>query len=220
MTPEMRPVFNADATREKIRNEIIAENAKRKVRFPRMYWLVTLGVIILIWQLAAMRFHNPILMPTPWSTAVGLFNAARNAEVLHDLSFTMKRIGIGFLLSCAIGLPLGFVMGYSRMALRFLDPIINSVRLIPMMAWVPLSIVWFGIGDGPSVFMITFVGVFPITLSTIAGVHEISPDFYHAARCMGASRWSIFRDVVVPGSLPGIMTGIRLALGNGWMSVI
>jgi len=215
---EPRPVFNASATFEKLKNTVLVGDRGR--RFPQLHWLITLGVIFIIWQMAAMRFNNKLLMPTPWATIQALASAVHDAEILQGLVYTMRRILIGFLLACAIGLPLGFAMGYSRTFLKFLDPIINSVRLIPMMAWVPLSIVWFGLGDGPSVFMITLVGIFPIMLSTIAGVHEISPDYYHAARSMGASRWGIFRNVIMPGSLPGILTGLRLALGNGWMAVI
>jgi len=97
---------------------------------------------------------------------------------------------------------------------------VNSVRLIPIMAWVPLTIVWFGLGDGPTIFLICFAGLFPIALSTIAGVQDISTDYYNAARSMGAGPLSIFTHVVVPGSLPSILTGMRIGLGSGWMSVI
>ena len=83
-----------------------------------------------------------------------------------------------------------------------------------------MTIVWFGLGDGPTIFLITLVGVFPIMLSVIAGVHEISPDYYNAARSMGAGRLGVFRSVIIPGSIPGLLTGLRLCLGNGWMSVI
>lgn len=88
------------------------------------------------------------------------------------------------------------------------------------MAWVPLTIVWFGIGDGPTVFLIAFSGLFTIILNTVAGVQSINKDFYNAARSMGASTLGILKDIVVPGSLPGVLTGVRLAIGLGWMSVI
>jgi NitT/TauT family transport system permease protein len=88
------------------------------------------------------------------------------------------------------------------------------------MAWVPLTIVWFGLGDGPTVFLIAMVGLFPILLSTIAGVDSISKDYYNAARSMGASRSSVIRNVVIPAAMPDVLTGMRLALSAGWMSVI
>ena len=82
------------------------------------------------------------------------------------------------------------------------------------------DIVWFGLGDGPTIFLITFAGVFPVILNTIAGVQSISQDYYHAARSMGARPWSILSSIIVPGSLPDILTGLRIALSAGWMSVI
>ena len=215
-----RPVFSADATREKLRNLAIQDSKSKKRRFPQLYWIITIGFIIAIWQVAALHFHNPILMPTPWSAIKGLGKVVTTPEILQGFGFTLRRVGIGFLLACAIGVPLGYFMGYSKTFLQFLDPVINSVRLIPVMAWVPLTIVWFGLGDGPTIFLITLVGVFPIMLSVIAGVHEISPDYYNAARSMGAGRLGVFRSVIIPGSIPGLLTGLRLCLGNGWMSVI
>ena len=88
------------------------------------------------------------------------------------------------------------------------------------MAWVPLTIVWFGIGDGPTIFLIAFAGVFPIILNTIQGIRSISKDYYNAARSMGASPFSIFINVMLPAALPDILTGARLAISTGWMSVI
>ena len=111
-------------------------------------------------------------------------------------------------------------MGYSPKMLQIMSPFINSLRQVPIMAWVPLAIVWFGIGDGPTVFLIAFSGIFTIILNTVAGVQDISKDFYNAARSMGAGTLSIIKDIVVPGSLPGVLTGVRLASGMGWMSVI
>ena len=111
-------------------------------------------------------------------------------------------------------------MGYSPKMLQIMSPFINSLRQVPIMAWVPLAIVWCGIGDGPTVFLIAFSGIFTIILNTVAGVQDISKDFYNAARSMGAGTLSIIKDIVVPGSLPGVLTGVRLAIGMGWMSVI
>ena len=112
------------------------------------------------------------------------------------------------------------IMGYSPKILQAMSPFINSLRQVPIMAWVPLSIVWLGIGDGPTIFLIAFSGIFTIILNTVAGVQDISKDFYNAARSMGAGTLSIIKDIVIPGSLPGVLTGIRLAIGLGWMSVI
>ena len=140
--------------------------------------------------------------------------------VLENLALTMRRVVTGSLFAFLIGFPLGMIMGYSPKLLQTMSPFINSLRQVPIMAWVPLTIVWFGIGDGPTVFLIAFSGIFTIILNTVSGVQDISKDFYNAARSMGANTFNIIKDIVIPGSLPGVLTGIRLAIGLGWMSVI
>lgn len=140
--------------------------------------------------------------------------------VLRNLGITMRRVLTGSLYAFIIGFPLGMLMGYSPQILKALSPFMNSLRQVPIMAWVPLAIVWFGIGDGPTIFLIAFSGIFTIILNTISGVQDISKDYYHAARSMGASTFGVIKDVVLPGSLPGVLTGLRLAVGLGWMSVI
>ena len=185
-----------------------------------VYRLITLTVALGIWQLAAMSYNSDLLMPPPWKTAKAFYFAVQNPELLANLLLTMKRVGLGFLYALLIGAPLGFAMGYSKTVYKLLDPIINPIRQIPIMAWIPLTIVWFGLGDGPTLFLITMVGVFPILINTIAGVQGISPDYYNAARSMRAGPWSIFIHVIVPASLPSILTGVKIAVGLGWMSVI
>lgn len=111
-------------------------------------------------------------------------------------------------------------MGLSRVAEVMLGGIIDSIRQVPVMAWIPLTIIWLGIGDGPTIFMIAISGIFPVVLNTIEGVKNISKDYYNAARSMGASRLSIFVNIVIPASLPDVLVGARIAVGAGWMSVI
>ena len=140
--------------------------------------------------------------------------------VLTNLGITMRRVLTGCVYAFVIGFPIGMLMGYSPKLLKWMAPFINSLRQVPIMAWVPLAIVWFGIGDGPTIFLIAFSGIFTIILNTIQGVQDISKDFYNAARSMGANTLDIIKDIVIPGSLPGVLTGLRLAIGLGWMSVI
>ena len=137
-----------------------------------------------------------------------------------NLSITIKRVITGCLYALLIGLPLGYLMGLSQLAEKLLSGIIDSIRQVPIMAWVPLTIIWLGIGDGPTLFMIGLSALFPIVLNTIQGVRGISKDYYSAAKSMGASRLSIFFNIVIPGSLPDVLVGARIGIGMGWMSVI
>lgn len=185
-----------------------------------LYRLITIAAVFGIWQLAANHYHNEFMMPSPWKTMVTFTSVVHDAAVIKNLLLTLKRVLTGFLYALMIGIPLGFLMGYSKVAMQLLDPLIDSVRQIPIMAWVPLTIVWFGLGDGPTVFLIAFTGTFPIVMNTIAGVQNISNDYYNAARSMGAKPWSIFSHIIVPASMPDILIGSRVAIGLGWMSVI
>lgn len=127
---------------------------------------------------------------------------------------------VGSGMALGIGLTLGFAMGASTVVHKLIDPIIGPLRQVPIMAWVPLTIVWFGLGDGPTLFLIAMVATFPILLNTMAGVQSVPQNYYHAARSMGAGRLALFTRVTLPSALPDIITGLRIGLGAGWMSVI
>jgi len=176
--------------------------------------------MLIVWQAIANRVDNLLFLPRPLTVGRAFIGALGDAEILQNLLTTLRRVLTGFIYALVIGAPLGVVMGYSTTARKFIDPFIDSVRQIPLMAWVPLTIVWFGLGDGPTLFLIAFVGVFPIILNTITGVQSISKDYINAARSMGANTWSIVAHIIAPGSIPDILTGARVALGAGWMSVI
>ena len=182
--------------------------------------LIGLAVICIIWFAAAHIVDKPFLFPYLEDVFKEVGFSLTDLYVLRNLGITMRRVLTGSLYAFIIGFPLGMLMGYSPQILKALSPFMNSLRQVPIMAWVPLAIVWFGIGDGPTIFLIAFSGIFTIILNTISGVQDISKDYYHAARSMGASTFGVIKDVVLPGSLPGVLTGLRLAVGLGWMSVI
>lgn len=184
------------------------------------YTPIALIIIGLIWSIAAKVVDQPFLFPSLASVFDALFTALLDLHVWRNIAITMRRVMTGVLYAFLFGLPIGMIMGYSATMLRAFAPFVNSLRQVPIMAWVPLSIIWFGLGDGPTIFMIAFTGVFTIILNTIAGVQDISKDYYNAARSMGAKTTDIIKDIVLPGSLPGMITGLRLAIGMGWMSVI
>ena len=123
-------------------------------------------------------------------------------------------------IAVVIGFPIGMAMGFSPFLMRLLAPYINALRQIPITAWVPMAIIWFGLGDGPTIFIIAFNAVFVVILNVISGVQEISPDFYNAVRSMGATNKDVLVDVVFPGCMSGLITGMRMALSGAWMTVM
>ena len=182
--------------------------------------ILALVIICLIWTVAAHIVDKPFIFPYFEDVLKQIGYSLTDLYVLKNLGITMRRVLTGSLVAFVIGYPLGMLMGFFPKLLQSLSPFINSLRQVPIMAWVPLAIVWFGIGDGPTIFLIAFSGVFTIILNTIAGVQDISKDFYNAARSMGANTLGVIKDVVLPASMPGVLTGVRLAIGLGWMSVI
>lgn len=185
-----------------------------------VYKIVMTAAILVLWELYARTRNNALIMPKASAVIMQFFSCVTDKDVIFNISLTMGRVLKGFGWAMIIGVSLGLVMGMSQFVNNMLAGLLDSVRQIPIMAWVPLTIVWFGIGDGPTVFLIAFSGVFPVILNTIQGVRNISKDYYNAARSMGAGKLSIFKDIVVPGTIPDIMTGARVALSSGWMSVI
>ena len=184
------------------------------------YKIVTFTVFVIVWQIAAASYKSDLLLPPPWTTGKAFLHTVSDVDTLRNLLLTLERVAAGFGIAFVIGTILGFLMGYSKAAMQLIDPVLGMLRQIPIMAWVPLTIVWFGLGDGPTIFLIAMVGVFPILLNTISGVQAISRDYFNAARTMGAGSWSLFKDVMLPAAMPDVLTGMRLAVGAGWMSVI
>lgn len=194
---------------------------KRKKNFTdTLYKLFVFAIIIVIWQIGAKRINSSLLLPMPKDVAKGFIQCITDPEIVKNVMITMSRVLKGFAYAMALGLPLGIVMGFSKTVEKAISPVVDSARQIPIMSWVPLTIVWFGIGDGPTVFLIGFSSIFPIILNTIQGIRSISKDYYNAARSMGASPFTIFTNVMLPAALPDILTGARIGIGVGWMSVI
>lgn len=196
---------------------IFLSNDKNKARTAQF---ITYGLILLAWQIGATIIDVPLVLPTPTSVVQAFFGSIRDLRVIENVSITLIRVIRGWILALIVGIPVGISMGLSKTFFSVAGGIVNSIRQVPMMAWVPLSIIWLGIGDGPTIFMIALNGVFQLILNTSAGVAEISDDYYYAAKSMGANKLSIFKNIVIPAALPSILTGARLALGSGWMSVM
>ncbi|APF28969.1 binding--dependent transport system inner membrane component family protein [Clostridium sporogenes] len=198
---------------------ILKETSKNKIK-ELMYKLIMMVILIIVWYLLAEHYGNELILPTPKRTGKAFIKCLTSSEIITNLLITLNRVLKGFMYAMIIGVPLGLFMGAFKMANNLIGGFIDSIRQVPIMAWVPLTIVWFGIGDGPTIFLITFSGIFPVILNTIAGVKNISKDYYNAARSMGAGPWSIFSNIILPASIPDILTGARIAISGGWMSVI
>lgn len=159
------------------------------------------------------------LLPAPTVVAVAAWELVASGELFRHLYDSLRREFTAFCWSL-VAIPLGVAMGWWKPVNDQLDPLIEMLRPIPPLAWIPLSILWFGVGDTQNQFII-FLGVFfPILLNTITGVRGVEPNLVRAARCLGGGEGAVLRRVVLPAALPQIVTGIRIGLGVGWMALV
>ncbi|MBI3699795.1 MAG: ABC transporter permease [Afipia sp.] len=182
-------------------------------------------VLILAWQFASKVWlpsidpYMAVLMPAPTSIAVTAAGMIASGELFFHLMASLKREAVAFLFSMT-AIPLGIAMGWWRIVYNQVSPIMEMLRPIPPLAWIPLSILWFGIGDTQNEFII-FLGIFfPILVNTIVGVKNIEPNLVRAARSLGAPEYKVLMRVVFKGALPQVITGIRIGLGVGWMALV
>jgi NitT/TauT family transport system permease protein len=178
-------------------------------------------VLLLVWEgLSRSGVINPIILPSPSAVVVRWFKYAQSGELPSDAISSLYRVVVGFLIGTGLALPLGLAMGASRAAYGFLNPILQVLRPIPPIAFIPLAILWFGLGNPPAFFLISLGAFFPVLMNTVAGVRSVDAIYIRAARNLGASRGSLFRRIVIPAAMPHIMTGIRVGFGVAFIVVI
>jgi NitT/TauT family transport system permease protein len=182
-------------------------------------WFLSLLLGIAIWQLGSL-IYGPLLVASPKETLSAAGELAGNGTLFQAALVSLRRIGIGWGLGLLVGIPLGILMGRIRFLRLFLDPYIEFFRFIPPIAFVTLAIVWFGIGETSKVILIFYTGVFIVTLNTIAGVAAIPESRLRAAESLGASRHQILTRIVLPSTVPHLVTGARLALANCFLTIV
>jgi len=180
--------------------------------------LVTL-VLLAGWDLAV-RYSRSDLFPSPFQVVHGIIELLRKGLLAKYVVASLFRVTCGFLLAVVVGIPFGLLLGWFRPAFYAFNPLIQILRPISPIAWIPLAILWFGVSDAAPVFLIFLASVFPITVSVTAAVRSLELVYVRAARNFGLSRFDLFRRVILPGALPQIITGLRIALGVAWLVVV
>lgn len=177
--------------------------------------------VLLVWELLSRTgLLNAQLLPSPSVIFKAAAALAASGEIFTDLLFSVKRVLAGFLAASVLGLAAGVVSGYSRRVSDAVMPLCEFLRPIPPIAWIPIAILWFGLGDNPAYFIVFVGAFFPIFINSYWGVRESRINHLNVARNFGAGRALTLTDVLLPGSLPRIMHGLRIGLGLGWTSVI
>lgn len=181
--------------------------------------LLVLALIVVLWW-AAVAYSQSLIFPSPGQVAGGVLELARDGTLWEHIAASLLRVATGFLLALLVALPLGLWMGRVDGAYRTLNPIFQIMRPISPIAWIPIAILWFGVGDVAPVFLIFLAAVFPLIVQTSAGVHAIDARYLRAAENFGVPRAKLFRQVIVPAVLPEVLTGMRIALGVAWLVVV
>jgi NitT/TauT family transport system permease protein len=187
-------------------------------------WLGVLAIIaaLLFWQaMATLVVKNPFILPSPVDVINAFLDLLKGNTLLKDIGVSLLHFGIGLGSALIIGIPIGMVMGYYRGVDAFLDPLIEIIRPIPPLAWIPFAIVWFGLTNASAGFLIFIGAVFPILINTYAGFRSIPRIFVEAGKMLGCSRdRDLIRYIAFPSSIPQIAAGIRIASGVGWMCLV
>jgi NitT/TauT family transport system permease protein len=178
-----------------------------------------IAILIAMWWLVIVVTHSAIF-PTPWQVVMGTLELARDGTLWSDIGASLMRVGVGFLLAVSIAVPLGLWMGWVKGAFSTLNPIFQILRPISPIAWIPIAILWFGVGDASPIFLIFMSSVFPMVVQTTAGVHTIERRYLRAAENFGVSRYTLFSRVIIPAVLPQIIVGMRIGLGVAWLVVV
>lgn len=194
----------------------------RRRRDPgRSPWLtvVVLAVSLALWELAA-RMTIPILLPGPMDVARAAWKSASDGSLFLHIGASYFRILAGWAIGCAVAIPFGIVAGRSSWVRAILEPYIEFFRFIPPIAFVTLFMIWFGLGEVSKVLLIVYTAFFTTFLATLAGAMGVEQERIRAAQCLGATPRQVFFRVIVPGTVPHIVTGVRLSLGLSFMTVI
>lgn len=191
-------------------------------RFSSIFFpLLSFGGVILIWYLVVrVGIFQELVMPSPWTVVKTFYRFFAEGEFFIHLWASFARIITGFFFGAFFGVILGILVGHFLVFEKLLDPLIQALRPIPIAAWLPLAIVWFGIGDKPGIFLIVIGTFFPIFINTVHGVKFTQSILVRAAYMLGATPWRLLIYVILPAALPNILTGIRIGLGLAWVCVV
>lgn len=191
---------------------------KGKVR-PVLLATAVFACMIAFWQFCSIFVFNPALLPTPSETFYAALSMMASGELWYDIAVSLYRIFIGYGLAVIVGVSLGMLIGYFHIVREITDPVIELLRPISPVAFVPVSILWFGIGEESKYFVIFYAAVIVILLNTASGVAATPVIRLRAAQCLGANHQRLLLTIILPSAMPYILTGMRVALGFAFMEL-
>jgi sulfonate transport system permease protein len=199
-----------------------AATPRRAARVPyrAISWAVPI-LLLGVWELMSRAgMISTTVLPAPSSVAVTAWHLTETGELPHHLWESLKRAAVGLALGGSAGLVLGTLTGFSRLFESLIDRSVQIVRAIPFLAILPLVMVWFGVGESGRYFLVALGTFFPIYLNTVLGIRQIDPKLLEMGRVIGLPKLRLVTTIVLPGALPSILLGVRLALTNAWLALV
>jgi sulfonate transport system permease protein len=178
-------------------------------------------IILIIWEtFTRLKLFPAILLPPLEAVIISFADQVKSGQLAADVSISIKRVLQGYSIAVVLGVTLGVFMGVSDKMNKFFSLTLNAVRQIPMIAWMPLIILWAGIGEASKVVIIVIGAIFPILLNTINGITQTPQGYIEVGQIFKLSKWALLRKVYLPSALPSIFVGLKLGLGISWMVVV
>jgi ABC-type nitrate/sulfonate/bicarbonate transport system permease component len=205
-------------------------NLARKVTLPRtraaqpagwlaLHLLLPVSLLVL-WQLLSLSWPHTVRYATPLGVLSALFDLIGKGDLQLAALISLKHVGVAFVLAVLSGGALGLAMGYWPALDRWVGPLVNTLRPIAPYAWIPLAILWLGIGDATAIAIVTYSAFFPMVLNAISGARNVDRNLIAAARALGAGPRTLLVRVLFPATLPSMLVGARLAMGSAWVAVV
>lgn len=189
-------------------------------RIERIALPLAVALCLIVFWHGAVRLSKSTIFPTPVDAFAGIVELFRHGVLFRYIVASLFRVSVGFLLAVSIGIPAGLLIGWFGRAFSAFNPLIQILRPISPIAWIPVAILWFGLSDLAPIFLIFLSSIFPILTATIAAVQNIQLVYLRAARNFGVQGVALFKKIILPASMPQIITGLRLALGIAWLVVV
>lgn len=193
--------------------------AKRVFENTYVCYLLSFVIFLAAWYFLSTR-TTPLFFPSPLLVLHAFTEMIGDGSLWGHVEISLMRILIGWAIGSALGIPIGLLMGDVRFINNLLHPYIQFFRFVPPISFVTLSLIWFGMGETSKIILIVYTSVFIVTVNTIAGVMSVNPIHEQAARSLGANRFQIFMRVILPSTIPFLLTGMRLAMGNSFMTIV
>lgn len=193
---------------------------RRSNTWEKWLWpLITAALFFALWHYSVLWTRTRIF-PSPLTVWHGILELSRQHVLWGDIGDSLRRVALGFGGAALVGIPLGLCLGWFPALFQVVNPVLEILRPISPIAWIPVAIIFFGVGDPAAVFLIFLGALFPIVVACISGVSSVPPLFRRAGRNFGLSNTQLLRRVIFPAALPQILIGLRIALGIAWLVVV